>query len=44
MINMMLPLFFIVGSFINVVIYRLPNSVMGESISPRNPNRSFNPE
>jgi len=34
----------IVGSFINVVIYRLPNSVMGGSISPSNPNRSYNPE
>jgi prepilin signal peptidase PulO-like enzyme (type II secretory pathway) len=34
----------VVGSFINVIIYRLPKSIMGESISPRNPNRSFNPE
>jgi leader peptidase (prepilin peptidase)/N-methyltransferase len=34
----------IVGSFINVVIYRLPKSVMGDSISLSNPNRSFCPE
>ena len=34
----------IVGSFINVIIYRLPKSVMGESISLSSPNRSFCPE
>ena len=34
----------IVGSFINVVIYRLPKSVKGDSISLSNPNRSFCPE
>ena len=45
---MMLPLFFIigliVGSFINVVVYRLPKSIMGESISLSNPSRSFCPD
>jgi len=34
----------IVGSFVNVVIYRLPKSIIGESISLSNPNRSFCPE
>ncbi len=34
----------IIGSFINVVIYRLPKSIMGEPISLSNPNRSFCPE
>ena len=34
----------VIGSFINVIIYRLPKSVMGESISLSSPNRSFCPE
>jgi leader peptidase (prepilin peptidase)/N-methyltransferase len=34
----------VIGSFINVIIYRLPKSIMGESISLSNPNRSFCPE
>lgn len=34
----------IVGSFVNVVIYRLPKSIMGESISLSSPNRSFCPK
>ena len=33
----------VVGSFINVIIYRLPKSIMGESISLSNPKRSFCP-
>jgi len=34
----------VIGSFINVIIYRLPKSIIGESISLSNPNRSFCPE
>jgi leader peptidase (prepilin peptidase)/N-methyltransferase len=34
----------IVGSFVNVVIYRLPKSLMGKSISLSNPSRSFCPK
>ena len=33
----------VVGSFINVIIYRLPKSIMGGSISLSNPKRSFCP-
>jgi leader peptidase (prepilin peptidase)/N-methyltransferase len=34
----------IVGSFVNVVIYRLPQSLMGKSINLSNPGRSFCPK
>ena len=34
----------IVGSFVNVVIYRLPQSLAGKSISLSNPSRSFCPK
>lgn len=33
----------IIGSFINAVVYRLPKSIMGESISLSNPKRSLCP-